>query len=105
MLLTHNKGPWARVEFTVKGVGKILIVDRDGRDLADIKSDNLCTIALIEHAPEVLKALQALIWDYQLLAVNTGQSPNMSRAFKRAKRAIEMAAPMVNCTMCKKEGD
>lgn len=93
-LLTHSKGPWQRVEYTLRDEPKVVIYDRDGRDMAVMRSLNVCDIALVEQAPEVLKALRAIVWDYVILCNAHGQNPNMSRAYKRARRAMEQAAPM-----------
>lgn len=93
-LLTHSKGPWQRMEYTLRDKTVVDIYDRDGRDITTMRSTNVCDIALVEHAPEVLKALRAIVWDYVILCNAHGQNPNMSRAYKRARRAMEQAAPM-----------
>jgi len=93
-LLTHSKGPWQRVEYTLRDEPKVVIYDRDGRDIATMLSHNVCDIALVEQAPEVLKALRAIVWDYVILCNAHGQNPNTSRAYKRARRAMEQAAPL-----------
>ena len=93
-LLTHSKGPWQRVEYTLRDKTVVDIYDRDGRDITTMRSMNVCDIALVEHAPEVLKALRAIVWDYVILCNAHGQNPNMSRAYKRVRRAMEQAAPM-----------